>query len=128
MTRLLAVLVAAFMLSACASLPERESNILIGTGVGAGVGALIGSTYGPQGGWTGAAIGGAVGGLIGSVIRPGACYFRNRRGEIWQIPCEYPDTKPTACFVSGWFGWRREVPCETLFPYGPPRRRISRRK
>jgi hypothetical protein len=82
---------AAIFLSGCASAPDyqQQRNALIGAGVGAGVGALIGSaTGGPPGAWAGAAIGAATGGVVGYLIRPEGCYFRNRRGELWQVPCE----------------------------------------
>jgi hypothetical protein len=112
MRSILVVTLAAIMLSGCASMSDRDRNILVGAGVGAGVGALIGSaSAGPPGGWTGAAIGGATGGLIGSLIEPEACYFRNRRGEIWQIPCEDTRVRAEACFVGTRFGGLREVSC-----------------
>ena len=79
----------AIVLSGCAGAPPEQRNALIGATLGAGVGAAIGSvTGGPPGAWTGAAIGFAAGGLIGYIIRPEGCYFRNRRGELWQVPCE----------------------------------------
>ena len=79
------VVLAAIMLSGCASAPERDRNMVIGAGIGAGIGALIGSASGgPPGGWAGAAIGGATGGTIGAMVGHQACYIRNKRGELWQ--------------------------------------------
>ena len=112
MRGLIVVALAATMLSACAAMPDRDRNILIGTGVAAGVGALIGSaTSGPPGAWAGAAVGAAVGGVVGSLFKDGACYIRNRRGEIWQVPCSDQRTRAEACFVGGSFGSLTEVPC-----------------
>jgi len=106
------VAMAAIMLSGCASAPERDRNIMIGAGVGAGVGALIGSaTGGPPGGWAGAAIGAVSGGVIGSLVRHEACYIRNRRGELWQVPCHDPRIRSEACFVGNSPGGLSEVPC-----------------
>ena len=81
-------------------MPERDRNMLIGIGVGAGVGALIGSAVATGGGSiaAGAAIGGVTGGVIGSLIQRDACYFTNRRGELWQVPCGYHPVAAVACF------------------------------
>ena len=96
----LAIISAAILLSGCAATPERDRNIALGIGIGAGAGALIGSaTAGPTGVWPGAAIGGAAGGLIGSLIRNEACYLRNNRGELWQVPCDGPRVKAHGCFI-----------------------------
>jgi hypothetical protein len=96
----LAVISAAIVLSGCASTPERDRNIALGIGVGAGAGALIGSAAaGPTGVWPGAAIGAATGGLIGALIRNEACYWRNKQGELWQVPCEGPSAKLHGCFI-----------------------------
>ena len=86
MRRLLVVLLAAVTLAGCASAPDRDRNIAIGVLAGAAVGAAIASGGGSSV-LTGAAIGGATGGVIGALIRDPACYVRNRRGEIWQVPC-----------------------------------------
>src|SRR5690348_9001320 len=90
---------AAALLSGCGSMPDQQRNTLIGIGVGAGVGALIGSAVATGGGSiaAGAAIGGVTGGVIGSLIRPDACYFTNRRGELWQIPCGHRPLGAVAC-------------------------------
>ena len=96
----LAVILAAIVLSGCASTPERDRNIALGIGVGAGAGALIGSAAaGPTGVWPGAAIGAATGGLIGALIRNEACYWRNKQGELWQVPCEGPRANLHGCFI-----------------------------
>ena len=91
---------AATMLSGCASMPDQDRVILAGAAVGAGVGALIGSASGgPPGGWAGAAIGAAAGGAVGALIKDNACYIRNRRGEIWRVPCTDQRVRAAACFV-----------------------------
>ena len=106
---------AATMLSGCASMPDRDRNGLAGAAVGAGVGALIGSaSAGPPGGWAGAAIGAAAGGVVGTLIKDNACYIRNRRGEIWQVPCEDQRIRATGCFVGGFSGTLNAVPCPRL--------------
>jgi uncharacterized protein YcfJ len=100
MRLLLAVFSAAILLSGCASTPERDRNIAFGIGIGAGAGALIGSAAaGPTGVWPGAAIGAATGGLIGSLIKNEACYWRNKQGELWQVPCEGTNLKSRGCFI-----------------------------
>jgi len=91
MRGLLVVMAAALMLSGCAASPQRDRNALIGAGVGAGVGALIGSAAGgPPAMWAGAAIGAVTGGVVGSLVKDQACYYRNKRGELWQVPCDDP--------------------------------------
>ena len=88
MRGILAVLFASCLLAGCSSTPQRDRNIVAGAAVGAGLGALIGSASGgPPTMWAGAAIGAVSGGLIGSLIRGDACYYTNRRGEVWQVPC-----------------------------------------
>jgi uncharacterized protein YcfJ len=100
MRGLLVGLFAAITLAGCAASPERDRNMMIGAGVGAGVGALIGSASGgPPGMWAGAAVGAVSGGVVGSLVRREACYFRNRRGEVWQIPCDNTRMDADACFV-----------------------------
>jgi hypothetical protein len=47
----------------------------------------------------GAAVGGAVGGTIAYFIRPEGCFYRNRRGEFWQVPCEDKIVGRPACFI-----------------------------
>lgn len=96
-------------------MPDQDRNILAGATVGAGVGALIGSASGgPPGGWAGAAIGAAAGGAVGSLIKDNACYIRNRRGEIWQVPCEDQRIRATGCLVGSFSGTLNEVPCPRL--------------
>ena len=94
-------------------MPDKQRNTLIGTTVGAGVGALIGSATGggPAAIAVGAAIGGAAGGIIGYWAGPDACYYRNRRGEVWQVPCIDPRERSQACFVGRQPGGLRETYC-----------------
>jgi uncharacterized protein YcfJ len=100
------------MLAGCASMQDRDRNILLGAGTGAGVGALVGSaTSGPAGVLVGAAVGAAAGGVLGSLIKPDACYIRNRQGEIWQVPCANQRVRAAACFVGSATGSLTEVPC-----------------
>jgi len=111
MRGLLLVCLAAITLSGCASAPDRDRNVLIGAAAGAGIGAVIGSaSSGPPGAWAGAAIGAAAGGVVGYFVRDNACYFRNKRGEIWQVPCEDTRVRAEACFV-GWPGAQNQVDC-----------------
>ena len=89
----------AIVLSGCAAAPPEQRNALLGATVGAGVGAAIGAAAGgPVGGWTGAAVGAGVGGIVGYLIRPEGCYFQNRRGELWQVPCDEARARGMACF------------------------------
>jgi hypothetical protein len=117
MRRVLAILLLSGFLAGCGSMPERDRAFVIGTGVGAGVGAVIGSaTAGPPGAWIGAGVGGGAGGAVASIIRPEACYLRNRRGELWQVPCEGRQAKlAEVCYASGWFGSLEPVPCPRRF-------------
>jgi hypothetical protein len=115
MRRLIAVVCAAIFLSGCAAAPPEQRNALIGAGVGAGVGALIGSAAGgPPAAWAGAAIGAAAGGLVGYLIRPEGCYFRNVRGELWQVPCEEARTRAEACFYGRGPDGIEQVECPYL--------------
>lgn len=100
MRGILVALSAALLLSGCGSMPDRDRNMLLGFAAGAGAGALIASAVATGGGSiaAGAAIGGVTGGVIGSMIKPDACYFTNRRGELWQIPCGYHPVAATACY------------------------------
>lgn len=113
MRTLVVVALAAILLSGCGSMPDLQRNTLFGTAAGIGVGALIGSATvgGPAAVAVGAAIGGATGGAIASLIRPPACYFRNKRGELWQVPCENLPVRAEACFVGGPLVTLEEVAC-----------------
>jgi hypothetical protein len=119
MRALVAATCATMLLSGCASMPDETRNVLIGIGVGAGVGALIGSAVATGGGSiaAGAAIGGATGGVIGSLIKPNACYFTNRQGELWQNPCGHVPKGAVACFYGRAPGWLEEVDCRSRAPY-----------
>ena len=115
MRGVIATICIAGVLSGCAAAPDQQRNALIGAGVGAGVGALVGSaTGGPPGAWAGAAIGAATGGFIGYLIRPEGCYFRNSRGELWQVPCEEARTRAEACFVGRGPDGLEQVECPYL--------------
>ncbi|NJL50178.1 MAG: hypothetical protein HC909_00100 [Blastochloris sp.] len=70
---------------------------------------------GPPGGWVGAGIGGATGAVLASLIEPDACYYRNRRGELWQVPCEFEVREAEACFVGRRHGELDEIPCSRRF-------------
>ena len=110
--RLIAIAVAIILLSGCAGAPERERNTLIGVGAGAGVGALIGwAAGGPTGAWIGAAAGGATGGVIAYLVRPDGCYFRNRRGELWQVPCDPRIVGSVTCYVGNEINGLQEIRC-----------------
>lgn len=62
-----AVMVLALGVSACASLGKKEEGVLVGAGVGGAVGAVIGNQTGStaRGAIIGAAVGGIAGGIIG---------------------------------------------------------------
>ena len=117
MLKFIGITSAAALLACCASMPDRDRNTLFGAGVGAGVGAAVGSASGgPAGTLAGAAIGAVTGGVVGHIITPEACYFRNKLGEIWQVPCEDRRVRAAACFVGHAPDNLRQVPCT----YRPP--------
>jgi hypothetical protein len=98
----LVIVLSATMLAGCASVPQRDRNIMAGAAIGAGVGALVGSASGGvPGRWAGAAIGTVSGGAIASLIPHDGCYIRNKQGEVWQVPCGDPRFRSEACFVDG---------------------------
>jgi hypothetical protein len=109
MGRFLVIASAAIVLSSCAGMPDRDRNVLLGAGAGAGVGAAIGSVTGNV--LLGAAVGGATGGVVGYLIRPEGCYYRNRRGELWQVSCEGKFAGNAACYVGNDIMGLRRVPC-----------------
>ena len=113
MQKMLAIALAAAMLSGCAAMPDEQRNALLGAASGAGVGALIGSATGggPGAIAAGAVIGGAAGGIVGYLIRPEGCYFRNTRGELWRVPCEYTPRTRQACFVGTGPSALQQVDC-----------------
>lgn len=116
MRGILVVAAAALLLTGCSGMPDRDRNILIGTGAGAGVGAVVGSAVGgPPGGWIGAGVGGATGGAIASLIKPDACYYRNRRGELWQVPCDEPVATAGVCYIGKGMGRLEPVPCPSRY-------------
>jgi hypothetical protein len=95
------LVLAALLLSGCASMPDHQRNSILGAGIGAGVGALVGTATGagPLAIAAGAVIGGATGGIIAAYAGPQGCFFRNRRGELWKVPCEDPRIKAEGCFM-----------------------------
>ena len=112
MQRFFGVAFVSLVLSSSASASEFERNVLLGAGLGAGVGALIGSATGPGGAAVGAAIGGVSGGVIVFIIRPDGCYIKNRRGELWQVPCHGRTVRSaSACFIGNELSGLRQVPC-----------------
>jgi hypothetical protein len=114
---ILAVCAATF-LSGCGSMPYEQRNTLIGFGLGAGTGALVASAVATGGGSiaAGAIIGAATGATIGSLIKPDACYFSNRRGELWQIPCGFRPASAVACFYGRGPGSVVEIDCRSGAP------------
>jgi hypothetical protein len=48
--------------------------------------------------------------LLTGCTRPDGCYFQNKRGELWQVPCEPRRVTPEACFISKG-GNLEQVPC-----------------
>ena len=115
---ILAVCAATF-LSGCGSMPYEQRNTLIGFGLGAGTGALVASAVATGGGSiaAGAIIGAATGATIGSLIKPDVCYFSNRRGELWQIPCGFRPASAVACFYGRGPGSVVEIECGSRGPY-----------
>jgi hypothetical protein len=118
MRSLVGVSMVAVILSGCAAMPDQQKRVFVDAGIGAGVGALIGSAVATGGGAVavGAVAGGAIGGILGAYAKPDRCYFRNRRGEVWQIPCENDRPGGQACFV-GRFGNLTKVECPRGFVY-----------
>jgi hypothetical protein len=99
----------AVVLSGCGGMTERDTVILMGTSAGAGAGALIGTAAG--GPLLGAAVGGAVGGTIAYFIRPDGCFYRNRQGEFWQVPCEQKLIGRPACYIGNEMKGYEQVDC-----------------
>jgi osmotically inducible lipoprotein OsmB len=88
----------AVVLAGCGGMTERDRNAFFGAGVGAGTGALVTAVSGGNV-ILGAAVGGAVGGTIAYFMTPEGCFYRNARGEFWQVPCEERIVGRPACFV-----------------------------
>jgi hypothetical protein len=107
------IIIAGVFLSGCAAMPDSQRSVLAGAAIGTGVGALVGSATGtgPAAIAVGAAIGGVTGGIIGASVGSQACYFRNKRGEIWRVPCEDTRIRAEACFVGGAVGGTEQVYC-----------------
>ena len=104
MKRLFGAALATVILSGSALASDFDRQLFFGAAVGAGIGAAAG---GP----VGAAIGGASGGVIAFIIRPDGCYIRNRRGEIWQVPCSRVIRAASSCFVGNELTGIRQVSC-----------------
>ncbi len=100
----------AVVLAGCGGMTERDSVIFMGAGAGAGAGALIGTaaTGNPL---VGAVVGGAVGGTIAYFIRPEGCFYRNREGEFWQVPCEDKLVGRPACYIGNEMMGYEQVDC-----------------
>jgi hypothetical protein len=107
------VVVAAFALSGCASMPDHQRKSLVAAGVGAGLGAAVGAATGGAGLAiaAGAVGGGAAGGIIAAYAGPHGCFYRNHRGELWKVPCEDTRVKAEACFVGRAPNLLEEVYC-----------------
>jgi hypothetical protein len=123
---------AALLLSGCvtsyqsgpaASMSVHNQQVLLGVLAGAGAGALIAAAAASGGGpiVVAAVAGGAGGGVIASFIRPNNCYFVNKRGELWQIPCEQQPASAMACFYGSGPGMLTQIDC----PHGDRRRQIA---
>jgi hypothetical protein len=109
--KLLCITSATFLLMGSASASDFERQVLFGASVGAGVGALIGLAGGPAGAGVGAAIGGASGGVAAFLVRPDGCFIRNRRGELWQVPCRGRTLSGVSCYIGNEIGGLRQIAC-----------------
>jgi hypothetical protein len=117
-TVILVILVGA-LLAGCASMPDQQKRALIGVGIGAGIGALVGSAVasGPGAIAVGAVVGSAAGGIIAAYAKPEGCFFRNKRGELWQVPCSYAPRGPAACFIGRAPDGLQKIDCPRGFAY-----------
>jgi len=105
LVRFLSFAFATVLLTAPAAASDFDRQVLLGVALGASVGALAGAGVG-------AAIGGVSGGVIAALIRPEGCYIRNRRGELWQVPCQGPTGRgASACYVGNDISGLRQVSC-----------------
>ena len=94
----------AIMLSGCASTPDQQKIAVLSAGGGAAAGALVGAAAaGPTGAVIGAGAGGVAGGMVGYLVTPKGCYFRNKRGELWRVPCKDRRVMAAACFTDNGF-------------------------
>ena len=99
-----------------ASMSDYNRQVLTGVLAGAGAGALIASAAATGGGTivVASVVGGTSGGVIASMIRPHHCYFVNRRGELWQIPCEHMPAVAQACFYGAGPGLLDPIDCKAV--------------
>jgi len=112
MRRFLGVALATVVLTGSAAASDYDRNLFIGSLLGAGFGAAVGTAAGPAGTWIGAAVGAGAGGVIAVLIRPDGCFIRNRRGELWQVPCQGPIVRgASACYVGNEVHGLQPVAC-----------------
>ena len=112
---------AAVALSGCSGMQLSERNALMGSGAGAGAGALVGfAVGGPPTAWLGAAVGGAAGSVIGYLIRPEGCFFQNRSGELWQVPCDRTPVRVAGCYRGNEIGGLYETSCPSDWRWKRP--------
>jgi osmotically inducible lipoprotein OsmB len=109
----------AVVLAGCGGMTDRDSKAFWGAAAGAGAGALVATAATGGNVLIGAAVGGAVGGTISYFIRPEGCFYRNARGEFWQVPCDQRIVGRPACFIGNDIVGYEPVDC--------PRRHVSRR-
>jgi hypothetical protein len=112
MRAFIGVVMAALLLSGCASMSDHQRNSIAAAAAGAGLGAAIGFATAGTGVAiaAGAVAGGATAGVLAGYATPQGCFFRNKRGELWKVPCEDPRIKAEACFT-GSPGALTEVHC-----------------
>ena len=87
-TILIALPVAALVLSACTTTTTPGQNTAVGALAGAAVGAAVSSGDDKlQGALTGAALGAVAGTLMGQANQPGKCYYSDGRGGTYIANC-----------------------------------------
>jgi len=107
MIKFLGIALAGVLLATPAVASDFDRQVFFGAVLGAGIGAAAG---GP----VGAAIGGASGGMVAFLIRPDGCFIRNRRGELWRVPCQGPIVRGvSACYVGNEVTGLRQIDCPT---------------
>lgn len=112
MRRFLGVALATVVLTGSAAASDFDRQVFMGTLLGAGLGAAVGTAGGPAGTWIGAAVGAGAGGAVAFLMRPDGCFIRNRRGELWQVPCRGAIVRgASACFVGNEVRGLQQVAC-----------------
>ena len=112
MRRFLGVALATVVLTGSAAASDFDRQVFFGTLLGAGFGAAVGTAGGPAGTAIGAAVGAGAGGAVAFLMRPDGCFIRNRRGELWQVPCRGPIVRgASACFVGSEVRGLQQVAC-----------------